>query len=383
MNKFKYAPILKWKAAEKIALKNVCNEDKQKIIPIIELVMPSVSPYKKNPITKQEDKKTDIERHEEIINKFRTERIDEIPDELLDVWGSDPLILDFSLLYGEDTVQLKIESIQKILSKSSEKKLSIIPLINLSDDNSIIEEVLNQVSQKNVEDIGVRITIADLSNVDELNKQLKKFFEKSNTSESNIHLLIDLKYLDDNISKYYGTLFNAAQLINNLDKWKSFIFASGSFPVNMSEFKIENNPSVISRIDWLNWNSLCISKRIRRVPLFSDYTTRNPIYNESLEFHEPTSSLKYTVGDDWYMFKGKRKDRAQYLGHANLLVNSTDKFYGEDYSFGDKYISTKAEHLSTYLRDPSIKGTGRTYDWIAASISHHLALVLSQLSNYS
>ena len=63
------------------------------------------------------------------------------------------------------------------------------------------------------------------------------------------------------------------------------------------------------------------------MPTFSDYGIRHPIYVESYQFREPTASVKYTLEDNWWVVKGKKREYKYFLGAAALL--STDKnFYG-------------------------------------------------------
>ncbi|MEK7463263.1 MAG: hypothetical protein AAB621_02790, partial [Patescibacteria group bacterium] len=116
------------------------------------------------------------------------------------------------------------------------------------------------------------------------------------------------------------------------------------------------------------------------------YSIRHPLYNDSLQFFESTSTLKYTLQSQWMIMKGKKRALELYLTHASLLVKqpefkSATHNKGGSFSFGDEYISKKAKHFEVYVRDNSVKGMGRTWDWIAAGISHHIALVMHQLSN--
>ena len=119
-----------------------------------------------------------------------------------------------------------------------------------------------------------------------------------------------------------------------------------------------------------------------RILIFSDYTTRNPILPDGAGFHHPTTSIRYTLADDWLVLKGKRKEFGYYLANAKLLIGE-EYYSGENFSSGDLFIKTKAAHHEAYQRDPSIKGTGGTEDWIFVAINHHLSLVVDQLSTHS
>jgi hypothetical protein len=80
--------------------------------------------------------------------------------------------------------------------------------------------------------------------------------------------------------------------------------------------------------------------------------------------------------------KGQKQKYEQYLASAAILVKD-ERFYGEGFSEGDKYISEKAEHFKTYRRNPAVKGTGSTATWLKAGINHHLVLTARQVANLS
>ena len=388
MEQIKYIPILKWRKAEIVALSKVKELDKNKIMPIIEFVMPSVSNNKKDPNTKQEIRKTDDEMRNEIIKTFETKKMLEIPNEIEKSRGKSPTIIDFTLIYGYDTNNLKVKSVKYIIPKCVEMELCIIPLINLNDDTIFIDEVLRQMSANKLTDICIRITSADLSNTEELNGKLKYFMAEKNINESNIHILIDLGYLDKNMIEKYNDLFDASQLILNIDKWKSFIFASGSFPINMNDYKVDEGVGIEKRNDWLFWVKEASKEGLKRKPIFSDYTIRNPFHSDDLQIRPASATLKYADKEDWKIFRGQKGLNAQYLAHSNLLVNNTEYFFGKDFSSGDEYIDKQSNYLPVYmelikkdLNKYKSKNVGGSCEWIGAGISHHLALVLHQLSN--
>jgi hypothetical protein len=173
---------------------------------------------------------------------------------------------------------------------------------------------------------------------------------------------------------------NASQKIENLSGWRSFIFASGSFPDSLSACKYDESTS-LPRFDWKNWLHHIKEKKLLRDPLFADYAIRNPIFNSALQYYNSTTSLKYTLEDDWLIMKGKVHKYEDYLVNAKLLVEDTNYFYGEEFSWGDKNIAEKAKYYHQYAKNHLTSGTGRTEDWIAWCISHHLILVINKISN--
>lgn len=372
-----YIPILKWKRAEQRALQALDDQDRDAITPLIELVMPTVSLYKKE--KNNNIKKTTKEISSEVVQKFKEKRVVEIPKEILQSWGSRPVFLDFSLLYeGEFTSRLKVNSLNRIIPAGMQMGLKIIPVINLNDEHKIKESACS-LSVKYGQGICLRISASDLSNTNILNEKINSFLREFQLSVKNIDLLIDIKEVKEKDGQYLDFI-SASQKIDHLLQWRKFIFASGSFPANLTGCKQEE-PKRLPRFDWQNWMRHISTNKLKRNPIFADYAIRNPIFVEALQYYNSSKSIKYSFEDDWLIMKGGIDDYGHYLANAKLLVEDTDYFYGEAYSWGDLNIYQKAKHFHEYIKNPSIKGTGRTEDWIAYGINHHIKLVVDQIAS--
>lgn len=370
-NPTRYVPILKWKRAEESALKNLDDAQKEFMTPLVELVMPKPKLYKDK---EKKIKKTDEEIFNELIHIFKQERIAKIPEEIVKSWGHNPIYIDYSLLY---TVQLKKESIEKISALGSQLGLTLIPVINLSDDEEIKKTVA--LYAKKGSGLCLRIVSSDFTSIEKLNEKIDIFIRTFGLTKANIDLLIDLKNIKE-IDGSYQKFIGLSQKINNLMEWRNFIFASGAFPEDLSKCNLDDS-NLIPRFDWLNWNSQIKSGKLKRNPTFADYTIRHPIYNESFQFFAPTTSIKYTRENDWLIMKGKKQKFELYLANAKLLSTDTDIYYGENFSFGDKYIAEKGRYYDKYIKNPKIHGTGSTETWITAGINHHLVCTISQIAN--
>ncbi|MCL4518463.1 MAG: beta family protein, partial [Thaumarchaeota archaeon] len=136
-SKISYIPILKWKQAEMWALQRLGEKEKSSMMPLIELVMPTVQLKKKVIVKgkKESVKKTDEEVFTEVVQKFKGKRVPQIPKEISQAWGTSPIFLDFTLLYeAQLTTKLKIDSANRIITEGIGMGLSIIPVLNLNDD---------------------------------------------------------------------------------------------------------------------------------------------------------------------------------------------------------------------------------------------------------
>lgn len=356
-----YVPILKWKRAEQGALKALSEEHKKYITPLIQLVMPK-------------PKNGPHEHLDNIVNRFEGQ-LSAIPEKILDVCGTEPIFIDVSLLF---TTPLKTKSLSIISREGYRLGGVFVPVIHL-DDDSAIKDAAYSLAKENGSGVCLRLVCSDFSDPNKLNESIAKLLSSSGLKEKNINLLVDIKETEKNGDKYVKYL-KLSQSIPNLSKWRTFVFASGSFPKDLSECKLDEE-NLIPRIDWKSWKEYVVSKKLQRNPAFADYTIQYPIYKEYTQFFHPTTSIKYTLKDHWLIMKGQKQKFGKYLASAALLVKDK-RFYGKDFSCGDEYISEKAKHFDTYIRDPSIKGTGNTEQWLRAGINHHLTLVANQIASF-
>jgi len=353
-----YVPILKWKRAEQGALEALSVEDKKYITPLIQFVMPKQKPQ---------------EQFDDMIGKFE-EQIPQIPEKILGIWGNAPIFVDFSLLFSNE---LKIKSLKYILTAGKKLGAIFIPVIHLKD-NSDLKEVVFSLAKENKNGICLRLICPDFSDLPKLNQDTKDFLSAAKLTEEEVDLLIDIKETTENDGKFIK-YFDLSQKIPNLLKWRTFIFASGTFPKDLSGFK-RDEENLLPRLDWKNWKDQVVSHNLTRHPTFADYTIQYPIYDHNVQFFPPTASIKYALENEWLIMKGEKQKFEQYLASAALLVND-QKFYGKNFSFGDKYIAEKANHFAVYIKNRAIKGTGSTETWLKAGINHHFVLVAHQVAS--
>lgn len=357
-----YVPILKWKSAEQQALDKLNAEDKKVISPLIQLVMPQPKQLKRG-----QKEKTRDELLKETVATFKS-KIPQIPGEIIGSWGTDPAFIDFSLIY---TPSLRVEGLNQILTTGEELGLFLIPVINLSSDRETIMSMSSLV-KKYKRGICLRLVHADFTDPEVLFGEIQNVLKSCGLSEKDADLLIDLQDMTD---EYYK-LMGFSQTIPNLSKWRTFIFACGAFPVDLSKCKLGEN--YISRFDWISWVNQRNSKKLLRTPSFADYTIQHPIYKESYQFFSPSASIRYTLRDNWLVMRGQKGKNVQYLANARLLSQASQFkkiFFGANFSFGDTYISEKGKDLNGR--------PGNATTWLVAGINHHLACTVDQIANLS
>ena len=334
-----YVPILKWKRAEQSALQALSDEDKQGMTPLVQFVMP-----------KAKSADNPEKQFQSVISDF-TEKIPHLAQQILKAWGTTPILVDFSLLY---TTPLRVECLKTVTASGHALGMRLIPVLNLNDDAEF-KKAVQATAKKHSSGVCLRLVPYDLADTVRLNAAIQTFLGGSGLTEVEIDLLVDTKEIGANGS--YQTYVNASQKIRNLSKWRTFTFASGAFPADLSHCKLDEE-NFIPRRDWENWAAQLGAKNVARKPTFADYTIQHPIYKESSQFFPPTASIRYALGDAWYIMKGKKQKFEMYLAHAKLLADDQTKFCGEGFSFGDKFIADKAKHYPVYMKDPKVKGTG-------------------------
>jgi len=354
-----YTPILKWKRAEQNALKALGDKHKKHITPLIQFVMPRQKP---------------LERLEDAVQRFEGQ-IPQLAEQLAEVWGNDPIFVDVSLLF----TTLKAKSLNVVLRGGRKLGAAFIPVIHLNDDQSI-KKIAFSLAKENESGICLRLICPDLTDVPKMNQAIAELVSSSGLERKDIDLLVDIKETEEHGDKYVK-YFDLSQGVSQLSKWRTFIFASGSFPEDLSKCKLDEE-NLLPRIDWTSWRKNIHSKKLQRMPAFADYTIQHPIYKEVSQFFPPTTSIKYTLENEWLIMKGQKQKYDKYLASAAILVGD-ERFYGENFSDGDKYISEKAKHFKTYIKNTAIKGTGSTETWLRAGINHHLALVAHQVAKLS
>ena len=357
-----YTPILRWKAAEKEALQELKDENKNFIIPLLELLMPQPKKAKKGEAPKVQSPAELLIESVEIFESTSNE----IAQDIKKHWGDKPFFLDFKLLHAP----IILDGLKNVLATGDSTGISIIPVMHLSYDADIKNGIISLVKKHDTE-LCLRLSRSDI-NEDSIATRINEFLKSYNLKEEIIHLIVDLKITDED----YSALTGKINLIPNINKWKTFAIASGAFPPDLTQF---TTPDLyrIPRTDWTNWVSLI--KNLTRKPSFADYTIQHPIYKEPTGNVNPSASIRYTTDFEWMIMRGrglrspKSGGFAQYPPQAKLLSDQPE-FAGAGFCFGDDYIKEKGNDIHT-------KKTGTPRTWLRAGINRHLACTVAQIAS--
>lgn len=361
-----YVPILRWRPAEIAAVEKLFPEDRDKITPLIEFIMPAPSIDRET----REVKKTPKE-------KF-LEKLPSVATSLLKSCGREPVFIDVHLLDSD----IRATSFKEILSSSSELDLFSIPVIYVipvtsTDADMETRKIAVNYAKESGHGLCIRIDKSHLEDTD-LSKHLTDFIEVNKLNISDVDLLIDLRIIDSGTEA--TEVVKSLNLLPNLDGWRSFILSGGAFPKDLTNFN-SGEVHQLERAEWKLWNDIC-DTITSRTPLFSDYTTQHPIYEYVAAIG--SASIRYTDDEKWYIFRGKKPGhidrktgikgpgREQYIAHAQTLVKR-DFYKLNKYSFGDAEVSR--------IASPENIKPGSPTTWLTVSINHHLTLAAHQTSS--
>jgi len=347
-----YVPVLRWKQAEWLALRELKSKYCKLITPLIE---PTPRLFNKESIAKLD---TEITRTVTNLQKS---------------WKINPFFFDSHLISRVVDEKYLLEN---IFEKAKEKDLFIIPVTSFNRGANY-NQTLKKYVKKNNRGLCLRLDIVNckLDKIKEPIDNLCKYFD---LSPKQIDLIIDYKLIPQKNQIPRFTLL--CQLLPYLKMWRSFTALSGIFPKYLYTFSVDIHH--IQRSDWLMWVSQ-LDARLQRIPSFGDYTIQHPLFSEPPPGAIPSASIRYTIEDSWLLFRGEGLNKknsaghAQYPAHAQLLVER-EEFKGPDFSMGDLYIYDMAQRAK---QEEKVKKTGTPSSWLKVGINHHLTLVASQISN--
>jgi hypothetical protein len=360
-----YVPILRWKQAERFALRHLHEKDRGRIIPLIEITPKSFDAPKTG---KKEGKKPDP-----------GQVLEDEAKELLVNWQYAPFFLDLHLIDGLiPAIGGVHHALVHIAETARRFKLHLIPVIGVNRTDEY-KSAVSRVAHMDGRGICLRLLATEVLKP-RFAQKLRAVLRNIELDKNNVDLMLDYQRFDPQNPDLKTLLAK----IPDLSRWRSFIVACGAFPQDLQ--KCEKGSNRIPRNDWRTWKSQFVDETsIQRRPSFSDYANQYGLYKEPVENCNPSASIRYTLEDEWLVMRGeaprgkvtsekaeRRPGREQYNAHAQLLCEDTEIFYGQDFSWGDDFI---------YKRSVNKEDHGSPEIWLRAGINHHMTVVSRQIAN--
>lgn len=356
-----YVPIFKAKQGEFRALQNISEITKNKLTPFFDI-----------PRQESNDQKS--------LEKYLSKKA-------LDL-SKAAARFDFSFVDFYD-LQLDLRTndgqhyLDYFFSELSEHNTNAIPVLGLDRDQDYLDSIYNLLKE-DINTICIRLLANDIATPSPTNEEIKKILDFLKIRPCDVHLLLDFRDISDlNISEKKEDTINFLKQLNEINAWLTLIVSASSFPENLSGVD-RYSEQLIPRLEFKMWKQILTmykNKQIERLPTFSDYCICHPTLLDYRLEYNPSASIRYTSQEDWLILKQaglKRKingrlkrDFSQFHALSSRLCGDS-RYYGPDYSYGDKYIFDCARRTDR---------PGNLTTWREVGTSHHITVVVDQISN--
>jgi len=349
-----YVPILRWKRAEWVALGEIATEDRQHMTPLLELTPRSFQGRNDRPAPHPEDVLT---KNASDIGRY---------------WEQAPFFADLCHLDPDLRTANRTTPLQFLAREARARGLALIPVTGLRRDPGY-QRAVASIAAEDRRGACVRVRVADIESSD-FPDNLSSLLKLLGLRNAETDLLLDYEVLPHGAP----TIALLSNSIPDIDCWRTFTVASGTFPRDLTGFAVGQH--TLPRFDWMRWRTQVSEGPIpRRLPAFSDYTIQHAAFSEPPERANFSASIRYTGDDYWVIMRGESvfKDDgpgfAQWPANAQMLCERGE-YSGPTFSAGDQYIFQMAAQS---LR------TGSAETWLRAGINHHVTFVIRQIASLS
>ncbi len=345
-------PVLKFRQAEYQALLRLDETIKEALLPLF--VIPPV----------------EYDFEELRLKKTALEHVAKLSLRLKGKWGDGEFLLDIDMSLHSESLPSGGGLIPHIYSSILSEGLDPTPVLALSHSFEYFENI-KEVIQSHKRRVAFRIDFEELAEPENLVK-IKECLVFLELSEEQSTLIIDFK---DNAD--YSQNDSTCSLLSMLcglwcmEEFRAVYFIGTS--LDLSQIK---KPGIVQyRGDWDLYKAIWLGDFPIAVG-FGDYLVETP-YFSSIDMRKikPAAKLVYSYAEAWKVLKGGafRDNPAQMRNLCKELINTPKVYMGHGYSPGDKRI---------YECSLGQGNTGNLGTWKEAAISHHLTLVVNQLSNF-
>jgi Beta protein len=345
-----YVPVLRWKRAEKIALRHLNSADKVLITPLIELIPANFVPGKDR------------------VEKDPAEVMNCQAEEIRKNWGTTPFFIDLGLVERHlPQVAGATHPLDYLGSRAEIEGIRLIPVTALDRRGPYQDAVMRVASGGS--GVCLRLSARDVLQPG-FSSNIAALVDRLHLEHRQIDVVLDYQVFD----RSAANLATLIQQIPNIESWRTLTVACGAFPQDLQQFTPGRH--TIHREDWISWRTQT-AQHLCRKPSFSDYTVQYGIYIDPPSRSNPSASIRYTLAEEWLIMRGEgifNEDgpgHEQYIANAMLLCDSDD-FYGQGFSYGDGYIFDVSQGIQNH---------GNPETWIRAGINHHITVVARQIAS--
>lgn len=343
----RYVPILKGRAGELDALRDVQMQTRQVMFPLVEFA----------PKDESDDPAGVRKVCETTIDTLRGRH-------------PDPLQLDGGLFDLDAEVDAGLGVVGLLANMARAQMLTAQPVLRVADpDRAVIEAAgAHDVDRRG---LTIRLGGEDLDEDPEaLDAMLQDLLNRTQTGRRDVDLLLDLGPVDGDVAVRGGARLVTSLIrdLPDIGQWRSLTVASGAFPVDLSQFTawvVGERP----RYDAQLFDRVT-SKRLPRQPDYGDYAVAHPALTLGVAF-SPPPQLRYTAAGHWLVLRGRKNDptgNAQFQRICTIIAGRPE------------FAGTPVGRADARIAAGSPEGVGNGTTWRAIGTTHHLDYVALRLT---
>jgi len=355
---FSYMPVLKWKLGEQQALQGVSSAARAIIFPLVEVM----------------DRPYDWE--DEVYTASWDVHLKKTVASAAKYWGSGHEIAFDTVIDVGDVLETSTKEPWTFLFEEFWKAgVDAVPVISDVASRSERLALMAVSAAHGRERYVLRFAISERSPVEAASWHetvLKEFGGDS----TKLDVVLDLGAIEGSISAaLISNVVACYQGVAQLGGWRSVTLASGAFPNSLAGVSLGLTP--IERKDTRLFRLVKAALAGQAQPLrYADYGIVNPDFVDAdPRMMRMSANLRYTDTDDWKVYKARSVLKfgfGQYIDLCKILVMASF-FRGNAFSIGDANYHAIATTVGS--------GPGNATHWRRDGTSHHIAIVLSQLSS--
>lgn len=333
-----YVPILKTKAGELRAVRDLNSSERARLTPLLEV--PSGDLAK----TAQQ-----LEAH----------------------WGADDNSFIQALSYDYDSEDEWIAGTNELFDRLHGAGLRVIPTAWLDDPAAEWQEVSRAAAAFG---LGACIRIDAETFVAEqpgvLEDLLDAVLAELGLDPQDVDLLVDVGAAAGGSVPVMATLAaDVTRMIPDIDHWRTLTHAFSAFPGSLAHLA-KSSTTALSRDDAHAWHTVDAMGLGRRAS-FGDYAVGTPVYASAP--YLPVPSIRYAVPGAWMVYRAHSKTdpSPQYVSLA-AAVRSATHFGPVGFCAGDVYIDQVASGSG---------GPGNATTWLQTATNRHIAVVVDAIGS--
>jgi hypothetical protein len=351
----RYVPVLKALQGERQALEVLDPALRNRVTPLLEIHPP---------------------RWKKIAGKARPQTLEEVLNKvgpkLAQALGHGQAFIDGLYLAPAQRMASGIHPLTHIMEEARRAEVSLVPVTSPERGEAYQAAVREAVRADN-RGVCIRLRRTELF-ADDSEPKLEGLLTALGTTPSAADLILDVEQVQrDDINMLSRSIIGVLATLAHVNEWRSLTLTSGAFPESVSHITVMD---AVPRSDWLLWQAITSKgKALARLPSYGDYSIQctQPATPEET-MHMGSANIRYTADDHWLVVRGRGLRQygfEQYHELARVLTRQ-HCYMGRTFSWGDNFIFDCAGEVET---------SGNQTTWRKVGTSHHMAMVLKQLTN--